>query len=1182
MKAMKIIKSVMAALPLILPFVVFAETEKVGEYTWQYSVVDGKAWIGSGVAETAAIFPKPIGEVTVPSELGGYEVWRLDDYALCDCNEMTKLIIPDCVHQLGAWAFWKDTALSEIVLPSNLEWIPEQAFRQCSSLREICLPPHVTRIDGDSAFGQCHSLTNILIPSSVRSIGANTFLACGALKEVVIPNSVTNIGIYAFSYCTGLESLTLPFIGSERGNSGTAESVFGHIFGLSASEGLTKVVQTYTGSSTITRYIPVSLKRIVISDEEVVAKGAFDNCTMIEGIEINNGVTSVGERAFSACPLTTMTIPNSVTNIGRNVFSGCSELKSLILPFIGSKRGNDTSAECVFGWIFGESSVSSSDDNKYIQVKQWCNGGPFSCQLPKSLKSVVIADETVVAYAAFDDCRNLESVVIGNSVTNIQSCAFTACIGLQSLTLPFVGAERNSPSGTKESMFGYIFGVKPREGLVQVRQSLGLAGSGWVTNYVPNVLTDVMITDETQVGYGAFYGCSMITNISLNVGIESIGGYSFRNCTGIQSIVIPDSVKRLNIAAFRGSGLESIFVPLSVMDMSSWTFESCGSLHLAYVPRRFKGNLGYNTFANCAADLQVIYYDENMRFFDETLQTEDDSETNLVAVCTNDCRVTFKWKCSCEPLFKGNPYDYLSFSIDGEQQSFICGETDWTEQSYTVSGVGEHVFKWTYQKDAQDAAGEDCGWVKQVVVAPLVILSFDGGEAESGEPPDMMPFYADDDAAVLPGCGTLAHANHSFTGWSDGDTVYAAGSACPYLITGQTLTAVWEANTLSAPVITAPATYEADSATVTISADEGASIYYTLDGSMPSATATLYTVPFDVEGSATVRAIAVRDNYFDSEVSQFEVTRLTWTFGEYLNCPERTFTTGGDAEWMRAKGVSADGFALRSGAVTHSQTSRIETVVYGAGTIRFSCKVDGEIVKKIVYDGLAFCLDGVQQGDLIGDSEWTEKTFTVTGDGRHVLRWCYVKDEDGSGGGADCAWLDCVSWTADDPLPALDVSATDNDAVAIVGGLSDVRLVEKVCGTTAYSTFRSWVDSNGLSHAVVRDAPNAWLSYALDAPGLMAKATPIASEDVAIESIEPSGITSGAFDLVVDIAGAEIGTAANLAEVFGVEGAAELDESAFSSKGLSVTLQRTTDGKAKATVVPDGAPPAFFLRVKVK
>ena len=55
----------MVALPLVLPFGVFAQTERVGDYTWQYYVVDGKALIGSQQSEVAAIFPKPIGEVTV-------------------------------------------------------------------------------------------------------------------------------------------------------------------------------------------------------------------------------------------------------------------------------------------------------------------------------------------------------------------------------------------------------------------------------------------------------------------------------------------------------------------------------------------------------------------------------------------------------------------------------------------------------------------------------------------------------------------------------------------------------------------------------------------------------------------------------------------------------------------------------------------------------------------------------------------------------------------------------------------------------------------------------------------------------------------------------------------------------------------------------------------------------------
>ena len=622
--------------------------------------------------------------------------------------------------------------------------------------------------------------------------------------------------------------------------------------------------------------------------------------------------------------------------------------------------------------------------------------------------------------------------------------------------------------------------------------------------------------------------------------------------------------------------------------MGNELFVGCSSLDIAYVPRRFKGYLG--PFSNCAPDLQIIYYDENMKFFDETLTTEDNSSTNLVAICTNDCRVSFKWKCSCEPMFKGNLYDYLSFEIDGVRQDAICGETDWQTKSYEVLGDGEHVFRWIYQKDEEGSAGEDCGWVKHVVVAPRVTFSFDGGEATDGTPPAAMSFYADDESVVLPDCGTLSLAKHSFAGWSDGANTYTAGTVVVNTTLPKdgrpvSLTADWSPNELSTPVIVAPETYEADSATVTITADDGATVYYTLDGSVPNPArpgSTPYQGPFEIEGSATIRAIAVRDNHYDSEVASFIVTRPTWTFGEYLNCPGRTFATGGDAEWVRAKGVSDDGYALRSGAITHSQTSRLETVVYGTGTVTFWYKADGEILKKIVYDGLAFCIDGMQQGALMGENTWTNKSFAVTGDGRHTLSWLYVKDEDGSGDGEDCAWLDNVVWTADDPLPPLDVAATDSDAKAIIAGLSDVRLADTISNTTAYVAFRSWVDDQELSHALVKDAPNAWLSYVLDAPGLMAKSAALASEDVVIESIEPSGMVSGSFDIVVDIGGTKIGESARLADALGVEGATELNDTAFSTEGLSFGLERTVDGKIKAIVTPDDTPPSFFLRIKVK
>ena len=225
--------------------------------------------------------------------------------------------------------------------------------------------------------------------------------------------------------------------------------------------------------------------------------------------------------------------------------------------------------------------------------------------------------------------------------------------------------------------------------------------------------------------------------------------------------------------------------------------------------------------------------------------------------------------------------------------------------------------------------------------------------------------------------------------------------------------------TLSAPVITVPTTYEAESCTVTISAEAGATVYYTLDGSEPVADGTgcrSYREPFEVVGSAIIKAIAVRDGSFDSAVATATVTRLTWTFGEYLNWPEQTFTTGGDAAgWTRVKGVSADGYALRSGPISHSQTSRLDTVVSGPGTVSFRWKVSCEDyfvfrTQKILCDHLLFRVDGETQALINGETDWTNATFMVEGVGEHVLSWAYVKDSEGSEG-ADCAWLDAVTWT---------------------------------------------------------------------------------------------------------------------------------------------------------------------------
>ena len=70
-----------------------------------------------------------------------------------------------------------------------------------------------------------------------------------------------------------------------------------------------------------------------------------------------------------------------------------------------------------------------------------------------------------------------------------------------------------------------------------------------------------------------------------------------------------------------------------------------------------------------------------------------------------------------------------------------------------------------------------------------------------------------------------------------------------------------------APVITSSGSTPSDT-TVSISTEtDGASIYYTTDGSAPSARSTKYTGPFSATASMTVKAIAVHPSLFNSNVT---------------------------------------------------------------------------------------------------------------------------------------------------------------------------------------------------------------------------------------------------------------------------------------------------------------------------
>jgi hypothetical protein len=66
-----------------------------------------------------------------------------------------------------------------------------------------------------------------------------------------------------------------------------------------------------------------------------------------------------------------------------------------------------------------------------------------------------------------------------------------------------------------------------------------------------NDIAIVLIPDSvTEIGRGAFRGCTGLTSIVIPDSVTKIGEYAFGGCTGLTSIVIPDSVTEIGRDAF--------------------------------------------------------------------------------------------------------------------------------------------------------------------------------------------------------------------------------------------------------------------------------------------------------------------------------------------------------------------------------------------------------------------------------------------------------------------------------------------------------------------------------------------------------------------------------------------------------------------------------------------------------
>lgn len=256
-----------------------------------------------------------ITELNLPNGLG-----TIESGAFYGCNNLTEVVMPESVTSIGSEVFAFCSALKKVTLPSSLTDIPDKLFYACDVLNDIVIPTSVKTM-GRGVFSGCKALERMTIGDGV-TIGNNLFSDCESLKEVKLPATLTTIPEYTFNKCVSLKKVEFPtgLMSIERyafEGSGIEEVV--------VPETVTKIAGSFANCKSLKRFVfPKNL--------ETIENSMFRNCELLADITLPTNVKTIGSYAFAGTLFDKNELPATVNSLGYNAFENCKQLKEMFIP----------------------------------------------------------------------------------------------------------------------------------------------------------------------------------------------------------------------------------------------------------------------------------------------------------------------------------------------------------------------------------------------------------------------------------------------------------------------------------------------------------------------------------------------------------------------------------------------------------------------------------------------------------------------------------------------------------------------------------------------------------------------------------------------------------------------------------------------------------------------------------
>lgn len=286
-----------------------------GEYTASCTVDNMQVQQNFKVNDGASTITLQAVTYIASGQCGDNLTWTLDKNGLLYISG-TGAMYEWVGDQETWWPFRRD--IKSVYIDSGVTTISEKAFCDCLNLKNVTIPGSVEEILR-LAFWCCTSLENVEIQNGVKTIEDGAFTGCESLTNVEIPSSVNKIGVNPFEYCPGLVEVHV----DEHNLSYCSKD------GVLFDKEKTHLICYPIGKSTTRYIVPNSVTNI--------GDSAFDESSLIEEIQMSEGIVEIGDEAFFGCKnLRNINIPRSATNIKSGAFAGCYRLSNVYY------KGNET------------------------------------------------------------------------------------------------------------------------------------------------------------------------------------------------------------------------------------------------------------------------------------------------------------------------------------------------------------------------------------------------------------------------------------------------------------------------------------------------------------------------------------------------------------------------------------------------------------------------------------------------------------------------------------------------------------------------------------------------------------------------------------------------------------------------------------------------------------------------